>query len=211
MDSGGGMKNLLGEVISSRGLKQLRLAETQKYRHVTSFFNGKSTKPYPGEDDVEIKSQYDPATFASHPEMNAYDVRDKFLQIVEDGCEYAFVLMNFANCDMVGHTGDMGAAIKAVEVVDECVGDCINRLLELDAEILLTADHGNAEEMTDPKTTRVKTSHSLNPVELFYISRHAKDKKLKSDGKLADIAPTVLKLMNVDTPPEMTATQLIEA
>jgi 2,3-bisphosphoglycerate-independent phosphoglycerate mutase len=204
------MKNLLGEVISNKGLKQLRLAETQKYRHVTSFFNGKSTKPYPGEDQIEVKSQYDPAIFASHPEMNAYDVRDKFLEIVKGGCKYAFIVINFANCDMVGHTGDMAAATKAVEVVDECVGDCVNRLLELESEILVTADHGNAEEMIDPKTERIKTSHSLNPVELIYVSGKAKGKTLKSGGKLADVAPTILKLMNIDIPAEMTATQLIE-
>ncbi|NVM22780.1 MAG: 2,3-bisphosphoglycerate-independent phosphoglycerate mutase [Desulfobacterales bacterium] len=210
IDAGGAMKNLLGEVISNNGLKQLRLAETQKYRHVTSFFNGKSTKPYPGEDQIEIKSQYDPATFASHPEMNAYDVRDKFFQIVKGGCEYAFILINFANCDMVGHTGDMAAATKAVEVVDECVGSCIKRLLELEADVLLTADHGNAEEMLDPDTERVKTSHTLNPVELIHISRKPKGKNLKPGGKLADVAPTVLRLMNIDIPPEMTATNLIE-
>ena len=210
IDSGGGMNNLLGEVISNKGLKQLRLAETQKYRHVTSFFNGKSTKPYAGEDQIEVKSRYDPATFASHPEMNAYDVRDKFLEIVKGGCDYAFIVINFANCDMVGHTGDMAAATKAVEVVDECVGDCVKRLLELEGEILLTADHGNAEEMIDPNTKRVKTSHSLNPVELIYVSGKAKGKRLKSGGKLADVAPTALKLMNIDIPPEMTATQLIE-
>jgi 2,3-bisphosphoglycerate-independent phosphoglycerate mutase len=210
INAGTGMKNILGEVISKKGLKQLRLAETQKYRHVTSFFNGKSTKPYPGEDQIEIRSQYDPATFASHPEMNAYDVRDKFLDIVKASCEYAFVLINFANCDMVGHTGDMAAATRAVEVVDKCVGDCIKRLLELEAEVLLTADHGNAEEMIDPKTQGVKTSHSLNPVELIYIGNNTKGKRLRSGGKLADIAPTILKLMNIEIPPEMTATQLIE-
>ncbi len=210
IDSGGGMKNLLGEVISNKGLKQLRVAETQKYRHVTSFFNGKSTKPYAGEDQIEVRSQYDPATFASHPEMNAYDVRDKFLEIVKGGCNYAFIVINFANCDMVGHTGDMAAATKAVEVVDECVGDCIKRLLELGGEILLTSDHGNAEEMIDPNTKGVKTSHSLNPVELIYVSGKAKGKNLKTGGKLADVAPTALKLMNIDIPLEMTATQLIE-
>lgn len=210
MGSGQSMKNLLGEVISNKELRQLRLAETQKYRHVTSFFNGKSTRPYPGEDQIEVKSQYDPATFASHPEMNAYDVRDKFLEIVTGGCEYAFILINFANCDMVGHTGDMAAATKAVEVVDQCVGDCITRILELEGEVLLTADHGNAEEMIDEKTDGIKTSHSLNPVELIYISKKAKGRKLRSGGKLADIAPTVLKLMNIDIPKEMTATQLIE-
>jgi 2,3-bisphosphoglycerate-independent phosphoglycerate mutase len=210
IDAGDGMKNLLGEVISKKGLRQLRLAETQKYRHVTSFFNGKSTNPYPGEHDVEIRSQYDPATFASHPEMNAFDVRDTFLKMVKGGCDYAFILINFANCDMVGHTGNMTAAVKAVEVVDECVGDCVRRLLELDGEILLTADHGNAEEMIDPKTDRVKTSHSCNPVELIYISKQAKTRRLKSDGKLSDVAPTLLKLMDIDIPQEMTATQLIE-
>ncbi len=210
MDAGGGMENLLGEVISNKGLKQLRLAETQKYRHVTSFFNGKSTKPYPGEDQIEIKSSFDPATFASHPEMNAYDVRNRFLELAKGGCDYAFVLINFANCDMVGHTGNMAAATKAVGVVDECVGDCIKRLLELEAEILLTADHGNAEEMLDPKTKHVKNSHTLNPVELIYISKQAKGKKLKSGGKLADIAPTILRLLDIDIPPDMTATQLIE-
>jgi 2,3-bisphosphoglycerate-independent phosphoglycerate mutase len=210
IDAGAGMKNLLGEVISKKGLKQLRLAETQKYRHVTSFFNGKSTKPYPGEDDIEINSRYDPATFASHPEMNAFDVRDRFLEIVKGGCDYAFILINFANCDMVGHTGDMTAAIKAVEVVDKCVGACVRRLLELGGEILVTADHGNAEEMIEPTTGRVKTSHSHNPVELIYISKQAKGKTLKSGGKLADVAPTILKLMDIDIPPDMTATQLIE-
>jgi 2,3-bisphosphoglycerate-independent phosphoglycerate mutase len=210
MDAGTGMQNLLGEVISRLGLKQLRLAETQKFRHVTSFFNGKSTEPYPGEDQVEIMSEYDPAAFASHPQMNAYDVRDKFLEIVEDGCEYAFILINFANCDMVGHTGDMAAAVKAVEVVDECVGACVERLLELDGDVLLTADHGNAEAMIEPESGRVKTSHTLSPVELIYIGSKARGKTLRPGGKLADVAPTILKLMGIDIPPEMTATQLIE-
>jgi 2,3-bisphosphoglycerate-independent phosphoglycerate mutase len=209
IDSGGGMNNLLGQVISDKGLRQLRLAETQKFRHVTSFFNGKSTRPYPGEDQIEIKSQFDPATFASHPEMNAFDVRDKLLEILKDGSEYALIVVNFANCDMVGHTGDMAAATRAVEVVDECVGACINRLLELEREILLTADHGNAEEMIDPKTKRVKTSHSNNPVELIYIGAQDNGKSLRTGGKLADIAPTILKLMALEIPPEMTATQLI--
>ncbi len=209
LDSGNSMKNLLGEVISNQGLKQLRLAETQKFRHVTSFFNGKSTKPYPGEDQIEVISQYDPATFASHPEMNAYDVRDRFLEIIKGGSKYAFILINFANCDMVGHTGDMVAATKAVEVVDQCVGDCVKQLLALEAEILVTADHGNVEEMLDPESHDTKTSHTLNPVELIYVSKKGKDKKLKTGGKLADIAPTVLKLMQIDIPPEMTANQLI--
>lgn len=210
IDAEGNMGNLLGEVISKKGMRQLRLSETQKFRHVTSFFNGKSTHPYPGEDDIEVKGQYDPATFASHPEMNAYDVRDKLLETLRDGCSYAFILINFANCDMVGHTGDMAAATKAVEVVDQCVGSCVKRLLELGADILLTADHGNAEEMVDPKTGLVKTSHTLNPVELIYIGKDAEGRRLTDGGKLADIAPTVLKLMNIDIPADMTAAHLIE-
>jgi 2,3-bisphosphoglycerate-independent phosphoglycerate mutase len=210
IDSGGDMKNLLGQVVSDNGLKQLRLAETQKFRHVTSFFNGKSTHPYSGENQIEIKSQYDPATFASHPEMNAYDVRDKLLHTIKDGCEYALVVVNFANCDMVGHTGDMAAAIKAVEVVDQCLGACIDRFFDLDGEILLTADHGNAEEMIDKKAKGAKTSHTTNPVELIHISRKAKNRGLRPGGKLADIAPTILNLMELDIPLEMTATQLIE-
>lgn len=209
MGEEGGMDNLLGEVISRNGLRQLRLSETQKFRHVTSFFNGKKTRPYPGEDQVEVPSDFDPATFASHPQMNAYEVRDRFLETIKHGCEYDFVLINFANCDMVGHTGDLQATTKAVEVVDECVGACINRLLELNAEVLLTADHGNAEEMIDLKTKSPKTSHTLNPVELIYISRNAIGKRLKSGGKLSDIGPTVLRLMNLRIPTEMTATQLI--
>ena len=110
---------------------------------------------------------------------------------------------------MVGHTGDMAAATEAVAVVDQCVGACVARLLELDADVLLTADHGNAEEMIDPVTKRVKTSHTTNPVELIYISRRAKNTRLKTGGKLADIAPTILRLMGIEIPPEMTATQLI--
>lgn len=210
IDSGGAMNNLLGQVISDNGFKQLRLAETQKFRHVTSFFNGKSTHPYPGEDQIEIKSQFDPATFASHPQMNAYDVRDALLEALKNGCAYALIVVNFANCDMVGHTGDMAAATKAVEVVDECVGACVDRLLELNVGILLTADHGNAEEMIEPKTGRVKTSHTTNPVELIYISHEGKDVVLESGGKLADIAPTILKMMGLAIPNEMTATQLFQ-
>ena len=208
MDEGGGMENLLGEVVSDAGLKQLRIAETQKFRHVTSFFNGKSTDPYEGEHQVEVPGRFDPATFASHPEMDAYNVTDELLKRLEDN-PYSFIAVNYANGDMVGHTGDFDAAKKAVEVVDECVGRIVDRLLELDAHILITADHGNAEEMFDSQTDMAKTSHTLNPVELIYVAKDAEGKKLKDGGKLSDIAVTVLYLLGLDAPEEMTADNLI--
>jgi 2,3-bisphosphoglycerate-independent phosphoglycerate mutase len=208
MGGDGAMDVLLGEVISNAGLRQLRIAETQKYRHVTSFFNGKSTTPYKGEDDVNVPSSFDPATFASHPEMDAYTVTDELLKRLENN-PYAFIVCNLANCDMVGHTGDMKAATKAVEVVDECVGKIVERLLELDAKILVTADHGNAEQMVDYETGLVKTSHTLNPVELIYIANDASGVSLVERGVLSDIAPTVLELLNMDIPVQMTSRSLL--
>ncbi|MBN2302164.1 MAG: 2,3-bisphosphoglycerate-independent phosphoglycerate mutase [Lentisphaerae bacterium] len=207
MTEGGGMKNLLGEVISNAGMKQLRIAETQKFRHVTSFFNGKSTTPYNGEDQVQIESRFDPATFASHPEMDAYNVTTELLRRLESN-KYDFIAVNYANGDMVGHTGDFEAARKAITVVDECVGKIVNRLLEIDAHILITADHGNAEEMLDLETGMVKTSHSMNPVECIYVASDAKNKLLKKSGKLSDIAPTVLHLLDLAVPADMTADNL---
>jgi 2,3-bisphosphoglycerate-independent phosphoglycerate mutase len=207
IDEGGGMENLLGEVIAAAGLAQLRIAETQKFRHVTSFFNGKSTTPFPGEDQVDVKSRFDPATFASHPEMEAYNVTKELLKRLENN-PYDFILVNYANGDMVGHTGDFDAARRAIEVVDECVGRVVGRLLELDAHILITADHGNSEEMLDAETGMVKTSHTLNPVECIYVAKDAEGKKLIAEGKLSDIAPTVLSLLNLSVPKDMTARNL---
>ena len=207
MGGDGGMDKLLGEVVGAAGLRQLRIAETQKFRHVTSFFNGKSTTPYPGEDDVNIPSRFDPATFASHPEMDAYTVTDELLKRLEAN-PYALIVVNYANCDMVGHTGDMAAATKAVEVVDECVGRIVERLLRLDAKILITADHGNADQMLDYATGMVKTSHSLNPVECIYVARDAAGVKLVEQGILSDIAPSVLEMMGLPVPAEMTSRSL---
>ncbi|MBU1745217.1 MAG: 2,3-bisphosphoglycerate-independent phosphoglycerate mutase [Proteobacteria bacterium] len=208
IDAGGAMKHLLGEVISRNGLRQLRIAETQKFRHVTSFFNGKSTTPYENEDQVDVPSRFDPATFASHPEMEAYNVTDELMKRLDDN-PYHFIAVNFANGDMVGHTGDMGAAIRAIEIVDECQGRIVKRLLELDAHILITADHGNAEQMIDDQTGATKTSHSLNPVELIYVAGDSPGKRLVERGKLSDIAPTVLYLLGLEIPEEMTAQNLI--
>lgn len=206
MGEGGGVENLLGEVVSDAGMRQLRIAETQKIRHVTSFFNGKSLKPYKGEEDVEIPSRFDPSSFALHPEMEAYNVVDELLKRLEEG--YELVVVNFANCDMVGHTGNFDAAVRAVEVVDDCMGKVVEKVLELEGEVLITADHGNAEEMLDPETGKVKTSHTTNLVELVWVSERAWGKKL-ADGKLGDIAPTILHLLEIEKPSEMTGEDLI--
>ena len=175
---------------------------------MTSFFNGKSTQPYANEDQVEVKGRFDPATFASHPEMDAYQVTDELLKRLNNN-PYAFVAVNYANCDMVGHTGDFVAAKKAVEVVDENIGKLLPRLLELDAHILITADHGNAEQMLDYTTGMVKTSHTLNDVECFYVARDSVGVKLAPAGKLCDVAPTVLALLGLPIPKEMTAQNLV--
>ncbi len=208
MSSGGSMDKLLGEVLADAGKKQLRIAETQKFRHVTSFFNGKKTTPYKNEDQVEIKSDIDASAFASHPEMEAYKVTDELLKRIDDK-QYDVIVVNYANGDMVGHTGNFDAAKKSIEVVDECVGKLVDKLLELDAHILITADHGNAEQMVNYESGLVQTSHTLYPVELIYVAKDADKKKIK-DGKLADISPTVLKLLDIDIPEQMTADVLIE-
>jgi 2,3-bisphosphoglycerate-independent phosphoglycerate mutase len=175
---------------------------------VTSFFNGKSVLPYEGEEQVDVPSRFDPATFASHPEMDAYNVTEELLSRLQNN-PYAFVAVNYANCDMVGHTGDPDAARQAVEVVDECIGKLLPRLFELDAHILITADHGNAEQMKDYATGMVKTSHTLNEVECLYVAKDAPGVTLVPSGKLCDIAPTVLTLLGLDVPCEMTARSLI--
>ena len=209
MGEDGAMDNLLGQVISKAGLRQLRIAETQKFRHVTSFFNGKSTKPYAQEDQVDVPSRFDPATFASHPEMEAYNVTSELLKRLENN-PYHFIAVNYANCDMVGHTGDPVAARKAVEIVDECLAKLLPRLFELDAHILISADHGNAEQMVDYVSGLAKTSHTLSPVHFIYAASDAPGKKLLPRGKLSDIAPTVLHLLGLPVPHEMIAENLIK-
>jgi 2,3-bisphosphoglycerate-independent phosphoglycerate mutase len=208
MDEDSSMGNLLGEVIGKNGLKQLRLAETQKFKHVTSFFNGKMLKPYPGEDRIEIKGTFDPSTYADHPEMNAPEVAAEAEKQIASG-KYDFILVNFANCDMVGHTGAFQAVVKAVEIVDACVGRLVDQTLKAGGVALVTADHGNAEEMWDEALNMPKTAHTCNRVEFFYIGADAASVKLRPLGKLSDISPTVLVLLGVKPPVEMTATSLI--
>ncbi|MDR1578505.1 MAG: 2,3-bisphosphoglycerate-independent phosphoglycerate mutase [Deltaproteobacteria bacterium] len=208
MGGEGGMEGLLGEMVSKAGFPQLRLAETQKFRHVTSFFNGKSTKPFPLEDQVEIPGRFDPATFASHPEMEAEILTKTFLTDYLPK-NYPLVIINYANCDMVGHTGVMEAAIKAVEVVDCCLAKIVPPLLNKGYHVLIVADHGNAEEMIDIETGLVKTSHTLYPVECAYVAREPLAKLSGQKGKLADLAPTILSLMGINVPANMTANSLL--
>ena len=208
MDDRGGMDNLLGEILSKKGMKQIRLSETQKFRHVTSFFNGKSTKPFPDEEQIEIAGTFDPATFADHPEMNAYDVTDEAVKRINSN-EFSLMAVNLANCDMVGHTGDYDAAKRAVEVVDECVGTLVEKILSKNKIALITADHGNAEEMIDCKTGIPKTSHTKNPVEFIYVAEDHNNVRLIERGTLSDIAPTILYLLGIEKPAEMTSKNLI--
>lgn len=208
MDEGGGMDNLLGQIISEHGLKQLRLAETQKFKHVTSFFNGKRTEPYKGEDQVEIKGSWDPATFGEHPEMDAPRVRERALAEISSG-KYDFILVNFANCDMVGHTGIYESAVKAVEITDESVKMLVDAALDKGYTVMISSDHGNAEEMWDYRINMPKTSHTTNTVEFIYIQKDASGVKLRPHGILSDIAPTVLEVMDLEQPGDMTSESLL--
>ncbi len=208
MSESGNMDNLLGQVISAAGLKQLRISETQKFKHVTSFFNGKKIEPEKGEDRIEIKGSWDPSSFAQHPEMDAYPVADRCESEIKSG-KYHFILVNFANGDMVGHTGDFKAAVKAVEVVDECAGRLVKTALENGYTVMISADHGNSEEMWDYKINMPKTSHTTNPVEFILIGPKYEKAKLRERGILADIAPTVLEVIGLEKPREMTAQSLI--
>ncbi|HAH31229.1 MAG TPA: 2,3-bisphosphoglycerate-independent phosphoglycerate mutase [Elusimicrobia bacterium] len=208
MDEGGGMNNLLGQIISERGLRQLRLAETQKFKHVTSFFNGKRTEPYNNEDQVEIKGTWDPSSFGEHPEMNAPEVAARALAEIASE-KYDFILVNFANCDMVGHTGIYEAAVKAVEIVDLSVGKLVDAALNHNYTVMVTSDHGNAEEMWDYKINMPKTAHTTNTVEFIYIAKDTAGVKLRPHGILSDAAPTVLEVLGLPRPADMTSTSLI--
>lgn len=199
------LKNTLGEVLSRRGLKQLRLAETEKYAHVTFFFNGGVEAPNPGEERILIPSPK-VATYDLKPEMSAFAVTDAFLeQLAAD--KYQVIIMNYANADMVGHTGDMTAAVKAVEAVDQCVGRVVQAVLAKNGVALITADHGNAEEMLDPNG-HPHTAHTTDPVPFILAGDGLKQVALR-EGCLADIAPTMLDLLDIPQPAEMTGKTLI--
>ncbi len=199
------LTNTFGEYISKKGLTQLRIAETEKYAHVTFFFNGGVEAPYDGEDRALINSPK-VATYDMQPEMSAYEVTDEVVGRIKSG-RYDAIILNFANCDMVGHTGVFDAAVKAVETVDECVGKVVDALLSMGGEALITADHGNADQMVDYETGEPFTAHTTNVVPLILIGRD--DVKLK-DGRLADLTPTLLDMMGIEKPAEMTGESLLE-
>lgn len=199
------VENTLGEYVSSKGLKQLHTAETEKYAHVTFFFNGGRETPYEGEDRILVASPK-VATYDLKPEMSAYEVKDKLVEAIKKD-EYSFIVVNFANGDMVGHTGVYEAIEKAVTAVDNCVKDVVTAANETGYETIIIADHGNADHAVNEDGTP-NTAHSLNPVPFIYVSEN-KNAKVK-DGILADVAPSILHIMGLEQPKEMTGKNLIE-
>ncbi len=200
------IENTFGEYISKKGYTQLRIAETEKYAHVTFFFNGGNEVEYEGENRFLINSPK-VATYDLKPEMSAYEVTDKVVDSIRKSA-FDVIILNFANCDMVGHTGVLEAAVKAVETVDECIGRIVEEVRRVNGVILITADHGNAEQMIDYTTGDPHTAHTTNPVPLI-VAGLDDGVKLRDGGKLADLAPTMLEIMGEDKPVEMTGESLI--
>lgn len=199
------LNNTLGEYLQNTGKTQLRIAETEKYAHVTFFFSGGREQEYDGETRILVPSP-DVKTYDLKPEMSAYEVCDELKNAIESG-KYDFLVVNFANGDMVGHTGVFEAAVKAVETLDDCVGTIANTVLEQNGHLLITADHGNCEQMLDPDSGQVHTQHTTQPVPLIYVGN--KKAVVRSGGKLSDLAPTFLNLMGLDQPSEMTGQNLL--
>lgn len=198
------LENTFGEYISKLGYKQLRIAETEKYAHVTFFFNGGEEKVYEGEERILVNSPK-VATYDLQPEMSAYEVTDKVIQAINQD-KYDSIILNFANSDMVGHTGNLEAAIKAVETLDECVKKIVDVVKKKEGVLLITADHGNSEQMVDYETGEPFTSHTTNSVPLILVG---KDNVVLKEGKLADLAPTMLDIMGLEKPKEMTGESII--
>ena len=219
------LKNVLGEVISKLGYKQLRIAETEKYAHVTYFFNGGREEPFPGEDRILVPSPK-VATYDLKPEMSAPEVTEKVVERIKSG-EYKLIVLNYANPDMVGHTGNLEATIKAIETIDKCLKQVVKTTLEMEGVCVITADHGNAEQMIDPETGGPWTAHTTNPVPFVVVKgtcgsykvkrRTKKDVELPEEfagipvvGILGDIAPTILHILGEEIPPEMTGDVIVE-
>ncbi|MBL8805757.1 MAG: 2,3-bisphosphoglycerate-independent phosphoglycerate mutase [Rhodospirillales bacterium] len=205
------LANMMGEVVARAGLAQLRIAETEKYAHVTFFFNGGEEKEYPGESRILVPSPK-VATYDLQPEMSAPEMTDRLVAAIEAGT-FDFIVVNYANCDMVGHTGDLRAAIKAVETVDACLGRVAASVEAKGGAMLVTADHGNCECMRDPASGQPMTAHTLNPVPVYLVGGLGPGRNapvLLADGILADVAPTLLELMGLPKPPEMTGRSLLQ-
>jgi 2,3-bisphosphoglycerate-independent phosphoglycerate mutase len=204
------LKNVFGEYIAKLGLKQLRIAETEKYAHVTFFFNGGEERVFDGEDRILVPSPH-VATYNMRPEMSAYEITDKLIEAI-DSRKYDCIICNYANADMVGHSGDFQATIKAIQAIDKCLGKVINVTTKVGGEIIITADHGNAEQMRAYTTEKIKsqahTAHTMNLVPMIYIGRPAEF--LPGGGALSDITPTMLALMGLDIPKEMTGRPLLK-
>jgi 2,3-bisphosphoglycerate-independent phosphoglycerate mutase len=199
------VNNSFGEYISKLGLKQLRIAETEKYPHVTFFFNGGNETVYQGEDRILVPSPQ-VATYDLKPEMSAFEVTQKLVAAIESK-KYHAIVCNFANADMVGHTGNLNAAIQAMEALDTCIGQVVSAMESIGGEVIITADHGNAELMEDYENKQVHTQHTTNIVPFLYVGRKA---SIKPNGRLSDIAPTLLYLMGEKQPSEMTGQNLIQ-
>ncbi|MFT6986513.1 MAG: 2,3-bisphosphoglycerate-independent phosphoglycerate mutase [Psychromonas sp.] len=198
------LTNTLGEWLAKKGKTQLRISETEKYAHVTFFFNGGIEDKFPGEERTLIKSPA-VATYDMQPEMSSAELTEKLVAAIKSN-KHDVIICNYPNGDMVGHTGIYDAAVKACEAVDRCVGEVVAALKEVDGECLITADHGNAEQMIDPETGGIHTAHTNLPVPLIYVGRNA---EIAKNGSLCDIAPTMLKLMDMEIPAEMSGTPLI--
>lgn len=199
------LDNVFGQYVSRRGMRQLRIAETEKYAHVTFFFNGGEEQPFPGEDRILVPSPTDVATYDLKPEMSAPQVTDRLVAAIEGG-GYDFILCNYANTDMVGHSGRSAAVVAAIQAVDHCLGRVVAALHKVGGELLITADHGNAEQMCGADGG-VHTAHTNNPVPMIYMGRPA---RLRDGGRLSDVAPTLLYLMGLDKPREMTGQSIVE-
>ncbi len=204
------MVNILGSYVSAKGLKQFRCAETEKFPHVTFFFNDYREEPFPGEERVLVPSPKDVPTYDMKPEMSAPGVCAATKEAILSK-KYGLIVVNFANPDMVGHTGSLPAAMKAVETVDSCLAELLQAIDQVDGVAVITADHGNSDQMWEPEENSPHTRHTLNPVEVVVYGRGLKGAKLRQSGRLADLAPTVLQLMGLPKPAEMTGESLVES